>query len=147
MKKSWYWVAGFAAFVAGMLLFFASKSPLNATEIDWRLLGELDYITGHAPAELKSFDQQKIKMPGFMVPLEDNARRVTEFLLVPTPQACIHVPPPPPNQMVHVRVKGSGAPTAFGPIWVYGDFKISTSKSIYGESSFEIQADAIEPYP
>ena len=147
MQKTWIAVAGLGAFLLGIIVYFAMKSPMGATEIDWRLLGEMDYVTGQAPGELKSFDSQKIKMPGFMVPLEDNARKVTEFLLVPTPQACIHVPPPPPNQMVHVKVKGKGVGTAFGPIWVYGDFKIVTTKSIYGDSSFEIQADSIEPYP
>jgi len=147
MQKTWIIVSVVGAFLLGVLLFFAFKSPMNATEIDWRLLGDLDYVTGKAPEELKSFHQQKIKIPGFMVPLEDNMRKVKEFLLVPTPQACIHVPPPPPNQMVYVKVKGEGVATAFGPIWVYGDFQINTSKSIYGESSFEISADSIEPYP
>lgn len=147
MQKTWILVVGLGAFLLGVIVYFAMKSPLSATEIDWRLLGEMDYVTGQVPTELKNFDKKKIKMPGFMVPLEDNARKVTEFLLVPTPQACIHVPPPPPNQMVHVKVKGSGVATAFGPIWVFGDFKIITKKSIYGDSSFEIDADAIEPYP
>ena len=120
---------------------------MNATEIDWRLLGQLDYVTGKSMPELQALDAKKIKIPGFMVPLEDHLRKVTEFLLVPNPQACIHMPAPPPNQMAFVKVKGDGFPTAFGPIWVYGDFKVTTSKSIYGEASFEIQADSVEPYP
>lgn len=147
MKKSVLIVSGFAFFLLGIIIFFATKSPINATEIDWRLLGELDYVTGKTTPELQTFHAQKIRIPGFMVPLEDNLRKVTEFLLVPNPQACIHMPAPPPNQMVYVKVKGKGFPTAFGPIWVYGDFKISTSKSVYGDSSFEIQADSVEPYP
>lgn len=147
MQKSWIFVAAVGAFLLGVVLFFALKSPMNAAEIDWRLLGDMDYVTGHVPKELQSFDKQKIKIPGFMVPLEDNMRKVKEFLLVPTPQACIHVPPPPPNQMIHVVVKGDGVATAFGPIWVFGDFEINTTKSVYGDSSFEIKADSIEPYP
>ncbi len=147
MKKSYLIGAGFSFFILGIILFFVMKSPINATEIDWRLLGELDYVTGKTTSELQTFHAQKIRIPGFMVPLEDNQRKVTEFLLVPNPQACIHMPAPPPNQMVYVKVKGGGFPTAFGPIWVYGDFKILTSKSVYGESSFEIQADSVEPYP
>ena len=147
MKKSYLIIGGFAFFLIGVVLYFATKSPINATEIDWRLLGQLDYVTGQMTPELKTFDAKKIKIPGFMVPLEDKARKVTEFLLVPNPQACIHMPAPPPNQMVFVKVKGDGFPTAFGPIWVYGDFKISTSKSQYGDSSFEISADSVEPYP
>jgi uncharacterized protein len=147
MKKPLLIVGSFAFFLLGVIIYFATKSPINAIEIDWRLLGQLDYVTGKASPELQGFNAQKVKIPGFMVPLEDSVRKVTEFLLVPNPQACIHMPAPPPNQMVYVKVKGEGFPTAFGPIWVYGDFKISTSKSVYGESSFEMSADSVEPYP
>ena len=80
-----------------------------------------------------------------MVPLEDNQRKVTEFLLVPSPQACIHVPAPPPNQMVYVKMK-KGVPAADGPIWVYGDFEITLKQSQYGEASFELTGDYVEPY-
>ena len=117
----------------------------SGIEVDWRLLNQMDYITQNAPSEIKQLQNQKVKIPGFMVPLEDNQRKVTEFLLVPSPQACIHVPAPPPNQMVYVRMK-NGVPAAYGPIWVYGDFKISTQKSQYGEASFELSADFVEDY-
>lgn len=117
----------------------------SGTEVDWRLLGELDFVTGQSSSELKSLDGQRVRIPGFMVPLEDEQQEVTEFLLVPSPQACIHVPPPPPNQMVHVKMK-KGTEVAFGPIWVYGELRLTTTRSIYGESSFELSADFIEEY-
>lgn len=147
MKTSWILASGLVFFLLGVLIFFLTRSPVNATEIDWNLLGQMDYVTGQTTPELQTFHDQKIKIPGFMVPLEDNARKVTEFLLVPNPQACIHMPAPPPNQMVYVKVKGEGFPTAFGPIWVYGDLKIVTTQSMYGDSAFEIRADSVEPYP
>lgn len=115
-------------------------------EIDWRLLNQMDYITQTAPAELKLLDGKKVKIPGFMVPLEDNSQKVTEFLLVPTPQACIHVPPPPPNQMIYVRMKQGTESKQGAPIWVYGTFKITTTKSQYGEVSFEMTGDVVEDY-
>jgi hypothetical protein len=118
----------------------------SGIEIDWRLLNQMDYITQTAPTELKQLDGQRVKMPGFMVPLEDEQRRVTEFLLVPTPQACIHVPPPPPNQMVYVRMKKGTENRQGAPIWVYGQFKIATVKSQYGEVSFEMEVDLVEDY-
>lgn len=134
--------------VAGGLAFkfFSSKgSVASSVEIDWRLLGEMDYITGKSPDELKSLSGKKVKIPGFMVPLEDNQKKVVEFLLVPTPQACIHVPAPPPNQMVYVKMK-EGVEAAFGPIWVYGDLDLVTKQSMYGDASFEIHGDLVEPY-
>ena len=115
-------------------------------EIDWRLLNQMDYITKNAPAEIKQLEGQKVKIPGFMVPLEDNQQKVTEFLLVPTPQACIHVPPPPPNQMIYVKMKEGVEARPGAPIWTYGTFKVSTHHSQYGEVSFEMAGDAVEDY-
>ncbi|MFK7865407.1 MAG: DUF3299 domain-containing protein [Pseudohongiellaceae bacterium] len=46
---------------------------------------------------------KNVLIPGFIVPLAYNAkRRVTEFFLVPFFGACIHLPPPPPNQIIYV---------------------------------------------
>jgi len=147
MQKMWILIGGSAAFLLGVLVYIFTQNSKLSTEVDWRLLGDMDYVTGNVTGELGTFNGQKVRIPGFMVPLEDNSRKVTEFLLVPTPQACIHVPAPPPNQMVHVKVNGNGIPTAFGPIWVDGTFKIVTTKSIYGESAFEMVVDSVEPYP
>ncbi|MGF1513840.1 MAG: DUF3299 domain-containing protein [Elainellaceae cyanobacterium] len=47
---------------------------------------------------------QTIQLEGYVLPLTQNrAERVTEFLLVPYVGACIHVPPPPPNQIVYIQ--------------------------------------------
>ncbi|MES3037615.1 MAG: DUF3299 domain-containing protein [Bdellovibrionota bacterium] len=150
-SSSWKWIfAGVfvLAAVIGALAYQARSSvSLSAVEIDWRLLQEMDYLTGKASEELKALDGKTVKVPGFMVPLEDNMRSVTEFLLVPSPQACIHVPAPPPNQMVYVHMKNDGKnPVAYGPIWVYGELKLETKKSMYGDTSFELIGTRIEPY-
>ncbi len=134
---------------AGIFLFKNrhSMSASNAVEVDWRQLGELDYITGKAPAELAALEGKLVKIPGFMVPLEDNQKSVTEFLLVPSPQACIHVPPPPPNQMVLVGMsKEANAKVEFGPIWIYGTLSLIPKRHLYGESSFTMKGEWIEPY-
>ncbi len=136
---------------AVLILGFIGYKVINRTsapsgvEVDWRLLGEMDYITGKVGSELKALNGEVVKIPGFMVPLEDEAQSVTEFLLVPSPQACIHVPAPPPNQMVYVKMK-RGTEAAIGPIWVYGKLNITTKKSIHGDSSFELTGERIEPY-
>lgn len=127
---------------------FHGRSAPSGIEIDWRLLAEMDYITGKASSELEALNGKKIKMPGFMVPLEDNMKAVTEFLLVPSPQACIHVPPPPPNQMLYVKMSETAEriEVPYGPIWVYGTLNLVTKKSMYGDSSFEVIGEFIEPY-
>ena len=145
------WVLGgifILAVVIGAVIYqnMGGKSAqLSGTEVDWRLLSEMDYITGRATKELDALNGKPVKIPGFMVPLEDNQRDVVEFLLVPNAQACIHVPPPPPNQMIYVKMK-KGTEAVSEPIWVYGTFNIVTKKSMYGDASFEIIGEGVELY-
>lgn len=134
-------------FAIGYLLpkIFSGSNSTAKIEIDWRLLEGLDYVTGIVPDSLKKYDGALVKVPGFMVPLEDNQKKVTQFLLVPTPQACIHVPPPPPNQMLLVDFK-EGVEVAYGPIWVHGVLTITTQRTMYGDVSYAFKAVYIEPY-
>ncbi len=125
--------------------FFSNTHSQAKIEVDWKLLGDLDYVTGAVSPTLKKYDGEFVKVPGFMVPLEDNQKKVTQFLLVPTPQACIHVPPPPPNQMLLVDIK-EGTEVSYGPIWVHGTLKIKTQRTMYGDVSFAFDALYIEPY-
>ena len=136
----------FSAAVGAGVYFITGTGQGAGIEVDWRLLNQMDYITHNAPSELKILEGKQIKIPGFMVPLEDDQHKVTEFLLVPTPQACIHVPPPPPNQMVYVKMKKGTTSKIGAPIWVYGEFKISTKRSQYGEVSFEMEGEQVEDY-
>lgn len=135
---------------AGLSYFLMGRgsSPVgDAVEVDWKLLGELDYVSGKASPGLEKLDGVEVKIPGFMVPLEDESKSISEFLLVPTPQACIHVPPPPPNQMVLVEMIGSEkAEPAFGPIWIYGKLSLTPKTHQYGTSSFSMKGIHIEPY-
>jgi hypothetical protein len=147
--KKWLLVIGIVvlAAVVGAMGYhrFASNSSGAGTEVDWRTLGKMDYVSGKSPEELQALNAQVVRIPGFMVPLEDTQKQVTEFLLVPSPQACIHVPAPPPNQMVYVKMK-KGTEVAFGPIWVSGTLNLVTQKSMYGEASFELIGDSVEAY-
>lgn len=149
MKK---WLVGSGIFVLAIVLgallfhkFAGGGAKGNGVEVDWRLLSQMDYVTGKSSSELQALNGREIKIPGFMVPLEDSQKAVTEFLLVPSPQACIHVPAPPPNQMVYVKIP-AGTEVAFGPIWVHGTLNLVTKKSMYGEASFEVIGDSIEAY-
>lgn len=117
------------------------------TEIDWRLLRDLDYETGNKTPRLAEMDGKFVKIPGFVVPLDDDDAGLSEFLLVPSPQACIHVPPPPPNQMIMVRMKQGQAPQrSWGPVWIKGRLHIATTDSQYGKISYLLHGDGSEPY-
>jgi hypothetical protein len=148
-KAAVFSVSFLLAIALGYML-LSGKSSINfgrAVEVDWRLLGDLDYVTGKATSELEALDGAYVRVPGFMVPLEDDMKSVKEFLLVPTPQACIHVPPPPPNQMVLITMeKNSQVDVQFGPIWVYGKLNLKSKRHLYGETSFTMDGDMIEAY-
>lgn len=70
-----------------------------------------------------------VRLPGYVVPLEFEGEKVVEFLLVPTAGACIHTPPPPSNQIVHVRYPdGIEVNNLYTAVWVAGI--MSTEKSV-----------------
>lgn len=74
-----------------------------------------------AEAVNENLDGQRVRIPGYVLPLEMDGKKVTEFLLVPYVGACIHAPTPPPNQIVHVRhAKGFETSGMFAPVWVNG---------------------------
>lgn len=69
------------------------------------------------------FDKQNIRMAGFIVPLEMTGEKSTDFLLVPVAGACIHLPPPPANQIVRIRYpEGFEIKNVQYPVWVEGIF-------------------------
>lgn len=119
----------------------------SAQMTDWKTLRGLDLKTGALTSELGALDGKVIRIPGFMVPLDDNQSEVTEFLLVPTAGACIHVPPPPPNQMIYVRMQADAhTKVSWGPIWLEGKLKIASSDSPYGKVGFEVAGISTRPF-
>jgi hypothetical protein len=98
---------------------------------------------------------QFVRMPGYLLPLEFSGKLVSEFLLVPWVGACIHTPPPPPNQIVHVKLDTPVEFTGlFAPVWVTGRMAAAMAKtSLYlidGSSTIDIgytlQASKVEDY-
>ena len=94
----------FVLFTFLVLPSLVSSSILETKLFTWSDLRKLNYKTGEMPESIRELMGKPIKIPGFAVPLEgdDGFEYVKEFLLVPTFGACIHVPPPPPNQVIHV---------------------------------------------
>jgi hypothetical protein len=116
-------------------------------DLDWSTLRMLDPTSGKAPDALQAMNGKRVRVPGFIVPLEDSQTSVSEFLLVPNPQACIHVPPPPPNQIIHVRMApGTRAQMNYGPVWVQGRMRITEVAHAYGKASFDMVGESSEPY-
>lgn len=135
----------FAPLLYAALLFagFQSGAPPSVT---WSTLKTLSRAQPGSPAQ--ALNGKKVSIPGFMVPLEDDADQVTEFILVPFSGACIHVPPPPPNQMVYVKLtRNQKTKMSFSdPVLVSGTLHVTTVQSPYGDISFNMDADTVQPY-
>ena len=106
--------------------------------------------TQQSPAApvVKALNGQHIKLPGYIVPLDvTDEGRVTEFLLVPYFGACIHVPPPPSNQIVHVASElGVMLDALYQPFWVEGVVKVEHMSSELAEVGYQMEADKIYVY-
>ncbi|WP_061021495.1 DUF3299 domain-containing protein [Vibrio splendidus] len=105
----------------------ALKETLKSEGLDADELLKLrsEYIVNQqraAETVTHDFDGKSVRIPGFLVPIEFSAPLVaTEFLLVPTAGACIHMPPPPANQIVRVSYpEGYKVETVQYPVWVEG---------------------------
>ncbi|HCU67117.1 MAG TPA: DUF3299 domain-containing protein [Rheinheimera sp.] len=91
---------------------------------------------------------KKVRIPGFVVPIEyDAEQNITAFFLVPYFGACIHVPPPPPNQIIFVtNAKGLKADMIYNPFWLEGTLTTETMSHDLANSAYSIKADKISEY-
>ena len=129
-------------------------SIFETQEITWRQLRQLNVKTGEMPIELKKLMGKPVKIPGYAVPIEGDGgfEYVSEFLLVPVRGMCVHVPPPPPNQVIYVKMEEPVPFTLlFDAIWLYGVLDIGEylvgGEMVYEtETSFQIQGDKVEYY-
>ncbi|WP_278378409.1 DUF3299 domain-containing protein [Stutzerimonas kunmingensis] len=97
---------------------------------------------------VESLDGQMVKLPGYIVPLDMTEEgRVIEFLLVPYFGACIHVPPPPSNQIVHATSElGVRLEALYEPFWIEGPLRVEHASSELAEAGYRMQAQKIYPY-
>ncbi len=96
---------------------------------------------------VEALNGQSVSLPGFVVPLEGDSEVITEFLLVPYFGACIHVPPPPPNQIVHVTIKG-GVPieSLYDAIVVTGVISTETWSGEIAQVGYKMKAVGVAPF-
>ncbi len=97
---------------------------------------------------IQEMDGQAIRIPGFIVPLEfDDDQTITQFFLVPYFGACIHVPPPPPNQIIFVNYpKGFQLDALYDPFWISGTLETTIVENDIATSAYRMQMQAFEPY-
>ena len=110
------------------------------------LMDQMREAWDNAPTE-PALDGSRIKLPGYLVPLEENAAGHTEFLLVPYFGACIHTPPPPANQIVLVvPAKPASGFRSMDTVWVRGVLKTRRASSPMGSTGYRLEAALVEVY-
>ena len=143
----------------------AKRAPNAIREIDWDELIPPDarskFLAGPPPAAHdylgecgmaaqqvmdvnvnKELNGQSLKIPGFIVPLDvGKDGLVSEFFLVPYFGACIHVPPPPPNQIVYVKMaKGVALDSIYEAYWITGRMKTANRTTRLGAAAYQLDA-------
>lgn len=93
-------------------------------------------------------DGQELRIAGYPVPLESNERGLyTSFFLVPYAGACIHVPPPPPNQIILVDYpRGIAIEDIYEPFWMSGSLHIDQTSNELANASYRFDADKVWIY-
>ncbi|MGD9942172.1 MAG: DUF3299 domain-containing protein [Burkholderiaceae bacterium] len=121
----------------------------NASDFDPRvqqLYDRMREVWDKAPT-VRELAGQAVRLPGYVVPLEEVKGAIQEFLLVPYFGACIHTPPPPANQIIHVRsaspVKGLRTMDA---VWVSGTLDVKRADSLMGVSGYTLAAASVRKH-
>ena len=110
------------------------------------MLKRIREVWDNAPTN-NAVEGAAVRIPGYLVPLEDSKAGMKEFLLVPYFGACIHSPPPPANQIIHVLPKAPAKGLrSMDAVWVSGTLKAARSDTTMGVSGYRMDALVVEPY-
>ena len=111
-----------------------------------KALEQLRAALDNAPV-VSALNGARIRIAGFTVPLESARGQISEFLLVPYFGACIHTPPPPANQIIHVKpLKPYKSDQAIEAVWVSGPIETVRSETGLGNAGYRMRAELIAPY-
>lgn len=118
----------------------------EGSPLEQKLLQEYIETKSSAPV-VHELNGKRVKIPGYVVPLDYSGTALSEFLLVPYFGACIHVPPPPANQIVYVKTEEPfKAKGMFVPVWVTGTINTDAHLNEVGDAGYTIDASNIELY-
>ncbi len=97
---------------------------------------------------VEELNGETVRIPGYVVPFDFSAEAAyREFLLVPYFGACLHTPPPPPNQIVFVKADPAASITdIYEPVWVEGVLKTGEFNSDLANTAYELTLSKVEVY-
>ncbi|MFZ2989010.1 DUF3299 domain-containing protein [Ideonella sp.] len=114
-------------------------------EKEQALMREMRELWDQAPTR-DELNGARLRLPGYVVPLEQARGKVSEFLLVPYFGACIHSPPPPANQIVLVALAQPREMRSMDTVWVTGVMRVQRAESAMGMSGYKLEQAKAEPY-
>ena len=121
-----------------------SKEYLDNFLDDMKFVKEMQEESGFINMNLNN---KKIKIAGYITPIAFDGDNVTEFLFVPFRGACIHVPPPPANQIIYVKsASGLKADEIWSPQWITGTLLANSVSTIVADVGYSIQDASVQPY-
>lgn len=110
---------------------------------------EFDYMPQFGNFDtVEDLDGEYVRIPGYVVPFDFNTKlRQREFLFVPYMGACIHSPPPPPNQIIFVRTDPPlRVKDIWAPYWIEGTLKTEKTENELADTAYTMRMSSIEPY-
>ena len=117
--------------------------PDNAPALEDDPWAHLDFTQ-----PVDDLDGRYVRLPGFVVPLEsDEGGMLSEFLLVPYYGACIHTPPPPPNQIVYVTFdEPVDVRSIYDPFWIIGTMSTKPYMGDIADTVYQLAGERLEKY-
>ncbi|WP_022693321.1 DUF3299 domain-containing protein [Ponticaulis koreensis] len=111
---------------------------------------DLDYMPQFGTFDtVDDIDGTLIRIPGYVVPFTfETDDRYTEFLFVPSQGACIHTPPPPPNQVIYVQAeKAARVEDIWAPYYLEGVISVERNENDLGNAAYTVELSSLELFP
>lgn len=121
---------------------------MSGADFDSEFFPDEPYIEWDFDNPVESLDGKYVKLPGFIVPLEsDEGGLLNEFLLVPYYGACIHTPPPPPNQVVYISLEEPFNLTSmYDAYWIIGTITTQPYNGLLANTVYRMEGEKVEKY-
>jgi hypothetical protein len=115
-------------------------------EIDHDAMGGTGQAGSRATVE--SMNGRQIRIPGYVVPIDvDEQQQMRSFFLVPYYGACIHVPPPPPNQIIYAELDTPiEVPSMWEAQWLTAELQTARFDGEIASSSYRALSPRLEPW-
>lgn len=121
------------------------QPPPQLPEAGWMSSPIQQSDSSAPPPVVNELNGQRVRIGGYVVPLDFDATTIKEFLLVPFVGACIHVPPPPPNQIIYVTAaEGFELKGQFDPVYVTGTLKTGPQYTGLAVTGYKLEAEKVE---